>query len=296
MNRFTGTGVALVTPFSPDGEIDGLSLRRLVNSVIAGGVDYLVALGTTSESATLSAKEREEVVRIILEENNGRLPVMVGFGGNNTRELLETIRNFPYLRECSAILSVVPYYSKPTQEGLYRHFMHIGENAPLPVFLYNVPGRTAVNMEADTVVRLAKDCSNIIGLKEAAGSLGQATDIIRAVPAHFTVVSGDDGLTLPLMAIGAQGVIAVVANACPREFSELVRLAAGGDFKSATAIHHRLAPLYKALFAEGNPAGVKAALHIRGIIASTALRLPLVPASDALYAHLKECLRLGNPL
>ncbi len=280
----------MVTPFSPDGEIDELSLRKLVNSVIAGGVDYLVALGTTSESATLSEKEREEVVRIILEENNGRLPVMIGFGGNNTRELSEKIRKFPYIRECSAILSVVPYYNKPTQEGLYRHFMHVGENAPLPVFLYNVPGRTGMNMEAGTVIRLAKDCSNIIGLKEAAGSLEQATDIIRAVPAHFTVVSGDDGLTLPLMSIGAQGVIAVVANACPKEFSDLVRFAAGGDFKSAAVIHYRLAPLYKALFAEGNPAGIKAALHIRGIIAGASVRLPLVPASDALYSHLQECL------
>ena len=281
----------MVTPFGPDGEIDEPSLRRLVNSVIAGGVNYLVALGTTSESATLSGKEREEVVRIILEENGGRLPVMVGFGGYNTRELLETVRTFPYIRECSAILSVTPYYNKPTQEGLYRHFMQLGENAPLPVFLYNVPGRTGVNLAAETVIRLAEDCVNIIGLKEAAGLLGQATDIIRSVPERFTVVSGDDGLTLPMMSVGAQGAIAVVANACPDVFSEMVRLASGGDFKAAAAVHHRLAPLCKALFAEGNPAGVKAALHIRGTIAHNVLRLPLVASSESLYEHIRECLR-----
>lgn len=291
MNFYTGTGVALVTPFNEKGEIDEVSLRQLVREVILGGVDYLVALGTTSEAVTLTAAERSEVLTIILEENNGRLPVMVGIGGNNTAEVMKNIEAFPGIQKYCAVLSVTPYYNKPSQEGLYRHFKTLSENSPIPVFLYNVPGRTGVNMTAQTVIRLAQDCPNIAGIKEASGNFEQATAILKLKRKDFAVVSGDDGLTLPLMAIGMCGVISVVANVCPVEFSTLVRLANEGNFKAAADIHLQLAGLCKALFAEGNPTGIKAALQVKGTIRHNYLRLPLVAASEELGRHLKTLLQ-----
>ena len=291
MNFYRGTGVALVTPFNEKGEIDEISLRQLVREVIQGGVDYLVALGTTSEAATLTEAERLQVLTIILEENQGRLPVMVGIGGNNTAEVLKNIRNFPFVKECCAVLSVTPYYNKPSQEGLYRHFKTLSESSPLPVFLYNVPGRTGVNMSAQTVVRLAQDCPGIVGVKEASGNFEQATEILKYKRKDFAGVSGDEGLTLPLMSIGMSGVISVAANVCPVEFSTLVRLANEGNFGAAVEIHLRLSDLCKALFIEGNPTGIKAALQVKGTIRSNCLRLPLVEASEGLCRHLKALLQ-----
>lgn len=288
MSIFAGTGVALVTPFDARQKVDRNSLERLVESVIEAGVDYLVALGTTSEAATMSAEEREEVLELILEKNAGRLPVIAGVGGNNTAGVLEQIRNFAAVDKCSALLSVTPYYNKPSQEGLYRHYREIAENSSLPVVLYNVPGRTGVNMTAQTVIRLAQDCPNIVAVKEAGGDFAQVTDILKDKPGDFTVISGDDGLTLPLMAIGAEGVISVIANAFPGEFSEMVRLARSGKFAEAAALHLRLSGLFRALFAEGNPSGIKAALHIRGMISSGTLRLPLTPVSPGLYETIRR--------
>jgi len=288
MNLFAGTGVALVTPFDKDFGIDEDSLRKLIEYVIAGDVDYLVALGTTSEAATLSEAERYQVMEVILEQNQGRLRVMVGIGGNNTREVAENIKRFPYLKSCKAILSVTPYYNKPSQEGMFRHFKALSEESPLPFFLYNVPGRTGVNLSAETVVRLSHECPNISGIKEAGGNFQQVSEILKSMRSDFMVVSGDDGLTLPLISIGVKGVISVLANAFPAEFSKMVRLASAGKYTEAARIHLKCTGLYKALFAEGNPAGVKAALHLKGMIANNLLRLPLAPVSERLYSELKE--------
>lgn len=288
MNIFAGTGVALVTPFMKNQEIDEASLRRLVDHVIEGKVDYLVALGTTSEAATMSEAERCRVMEVVLEQNAGRVPVMVGIGGNHTAEIVANIQEFPYLKDCQAILSVVPYYNKPSQEGIYRHFRAIAGHSELPVFLYNIPGRSGVNMTADTVIRLAQDCGNIRGVKEASGNFQQVTDILAGTDPDFAVVSGDDGITLPLMAMGVKGVISVLANLFPSGFSEMVRLASENRFEEARLLHLRYAALYKALFAEGNPAGIKAALQAKGIIGENILRLPLVPVSAGLYAELDK--------
>lgn len=285
--KFKGVGVALVTPFDENGKIDEVALGNLVDDVIVGGVDYLVALGTTSEAATMSEAERMEVLRLILEKNNKRVPVMVGIGGNNTAEVVKKLQEFPYAVACDAVLSVVPYYNKPSQEGMYQHFKAIGECSPLPVFLYNVPGRTATNLSASTVVRLSNDCPNIAGIKEASGNFAQISEILKFKRHDFTVVSGDDGITLPLMAIGVEGVISVIANACSRDFSTMVHLAQTGKFSEAAEIHLQLSELFQALFAEGNPAGIKAALHIKGIIRNNRLRLPLIPVTPALYDRLR---------
>lgn len=291
MDLFTGTGVALVTPFDEAGNIDEVSLRRLVNYVLEGGVDYLVALGTTSEAATLSVEERIRVLEIIVDENRDRVPVMVGIGGNNTAEVIRTLHSFPLLSSCQGILSVTPYYNKPSQEGMYRHFREIAEQRVLPVFLYNVPGRTGINLEAKTVIRLSNDCPNILGIKEASGNFSQVGEILSGCREGFRVVSGDDGITLPLMAVGVTGVISVIANVCPREFSELVRLAIREDYRKAANVHLRLGELFKALFAEGNPAGIKAALHAREVIRFNTLRLPLTPVSDDLYKGISGMLK-----
>ncbi len=288
MNLFAGTGVALVTPFDKESGVDDISLRKLVEYVIAGDANYLVALGTTSEAATLSEAERYRVMEVILEQNQGRLPVMAGIGGNNTREVAENIKRFPFLKFCKAILSVTPYYNKPSQEGMFRHFKALSEESALPLFLYNVPGRTGVNLSSETVVRLSHECPNIIGIKEASGNFQQVAEILKSMRPDFTVVSGDDGLTLPLMSIGVKGVISVLANVFPAEFSKMVRLASAGNFTDAARIHLRCTGLYKALFAEGNPAGIKAALHLKGIIAHNVLRLPLTSVSERLYGELKE--------
>lgn len=293
MKKFSGTGVALVTPFQKDGGIDEPSLKNLVEHVIEGGVDYLVALGTTSEAATLEEPERYRVMEIILEQNRKRVPVMVGIGGNNTREVIKNIRKFPYASCCDAVLSVTPYYNKPSQEGLYAHFKEISEESELPVVLYNVPGRTSVNMAASTTVRLSLDCPRILGIKEAGGNVQQVTEILKGKREDFRVLSGDDGLALPLLSIGAEGVISVLANFLPGEFSRMMRLGMEGDFRAAALLHRKFADWYRVLFAEGNPAGVKAALQIARIIESNTLRLPLLPVSEALH---KEMLRLYHSM
>lgn len=291
MKKFSGVGVALVTPFDETGHIDESSLRNLVNYVIDGGVDYLVALGTTSEAATMTAEERAYVVSVVAEENAGRLPIVLGVGGNNTAHVIQELAALPYLRQGDAILSVTPYYNKPSQQGLYNHFKAIAEHSPLPVILYNVPGRTSVNMTAATTLRLAHDFENIIAIKEASGNFEQATAIIAGMPENFIFLSGDDGTALPLVSIGGSGVISVIANVMPREFSSMIHLALEGEFREAKDIHLQLGEMFKALFEEGNPAGVKAALHAQGVIASQKLRTPLCEVSDALYQKIK---RLGE--
>lgn len=291
MKLFTGLGVAMVTPFDDKKNIDFGSLRNLVDYVIDGGVDFLTILGTTGEPATMSAAERAEVVEVICKQNNGRKPLLTGVGGNSTMEVVRELKEASWLKHCDGVLSVVPYYNKPAQNGLYEHFKLIGENSPLPVFLYNVPGRTGVNMTAATTARLSKDCPNIAGIKEASGNFEQATDILNLKRADFTVLSGDDGIVLPLMSIGFEGVISVIANAFPREYSLLVNSVKSGGYAAAKSVHLRYADLCKALFAEGNPAGIKAALHAKGVIRYNELRLPLTPVSDVLYKQIQDLCR-----
>ena len=291
MKKFSGVGVALVTPFDETGRVDEHSLRNLVNYVIDGGVDYLVALGTTSEAATMTAEERAFVVRVIAEENAGRLPIVLGIGGNNTEQVIHDLATLPYLQLGDAILSVTPYYNKPSQQGLYNHFKAIAEHTPLPVILYNVPGRTSVNMTAAITLKLARDFENIIAIKEASGNFEQATAIISGMPKNFIFLSGDDGIALPLVSIGASGVISVIANVMPGEFSSMLHLALEGEYGEARQIHLQLGEMFKALFEEGNPAGIKAALHARGVIACQKLRAPLCEVSEALYQKIK---RLGE--
>lgn len=278
---FTGTGVALITPFRRQQEtVDFTKLEHLIDHIIASGVDYIVALGTTSEAATMTENERSAVQEFIVETVGGRCPIMLGLGGNNTLNVTDTINrtNFDGI---SGILSVAPYYNKPNQRGLLQHFHSIAEASPVPVILYNVPGRTGINITADTTLTLANECPNIIGIKEASGNLLQVMEILRRRPAGFRVISGDDALTLPMIALGADGVISVIANALPKETSDMVRFAIKGDLKKALPLHYRLLPLMNAIFEEGNPTGVKALLEAEGLITNI-LRLPLVKASKPL--------------
>lgn len=278
---FTGTGVALITPFRRQQEtVDFTKLEHLIEHIISSGVDYIVALGTTSEAATMTENERSAVQEFIVETVNGRCPIMLGLGGNNTLNVTDTINrtNFDGI---SGILSVAPYYNKPNQRGLLQHFHNIAEISPVPVILYNVPGRTGINLTTDTTLTLAAECPNIIGIKEASGNLQQVMEILRRRPAGFRVISGDDSLTLPMIALGADGVISVIANALPKETSDMVRFALKGDLKKALPLHYRLLPLMNAIFEEGNPTGVKALLEAEGFITNI-LRLPLVKASKTL--------------
>ena len=278
---FSGTGVALITPFRKQQEtVDFTKLEHLIEHIVASGVDYIVALGTTSEAATMTPSERSAVQEFIVETVNGRCPIMLGLGGNNTLDVTDTINrtNFDGI---SGILSVTPYYNKPNQRGLHQHFQSIAEASPVPVILYNVPGRTGVNLAADTTLALANECPNIIGIKEASGNMHQVMEILRQRPAGFRVISGDDALTCPMIAMGADGVISVIANALPKETSDMVRFALKGDLKKALPLHYRLLPLMNAIFEEGNPTGVKALLEIEGLITNI-LRLPLVKASKTL--------------
>lgn len=290
MKRLTGTGVALVTPFDENLQVDKESLCRLVTHVIEGGVDFLVVLGTTAETATLTAEEKAEIVHLVADVNQGRLPVIAGIGGNNTQEVIREIRQADWLRVCQGILSITPYYNKPTQTGLYEHFKAIATASPLPLCLYNVPGRTGVNMKAETVTRLAKDCPDIIAVKEASGDFVQATSILRLKNKEFSALSGDDAIVVPLMSIGFEGVISVLANSNPRDCARMVAYARQGEFVAAQQIHLKLSELCTALFEEGNPAGVKAALHASGIIRCNTLRLPLTPVSDSLYKKIQNLL------
>jgi 4-hydroxy-tetrahydrodipicolinate synthase len=280
-----GTGVALVTPFHKQGNIDFTSLGRLIDHTIEGGVDYLVSLGTTSEYPTLSSQEQLAVVEFTIEKVENRVPVVLGMGGNDTRSLVDKIRHTD-LSSIAAILSVAPYYNKPNQKGLYAHYKAIAEASNTPIILYNVPGRCGVNMTAETTLQLANDFSNIIGIKEASGNMAQCMEILANKPQGFTVVSGEDALVLPMIALGAQGVISVAANAYPNIMSELVTHSLKSNMKKARAVHEKLLPFSNAIFDEGNPTGIKAALEIMGICKNN-LRLPLVKSSKQLYSKLQ---------
>jgi len=289
MNELKGTGVALVTPFNTDGSVDFVSLEKLVNHCINGGLQYLVALGTTGESATLNKGEKKQVVDCIIKTANGRVPVVIGIGGNNTADVIETIKSTDFTG-ITAILSVSPYYNKPTQEGIYQHYKAIAEVAPKPIILYNVPGRTSSNILPATTLRLANDFKNIVAVKEASGNVEQIMDIIQHKPQGFLVISGDDALTLPIVAAGGDGVISVVANAFPKQFSDMVRLTLKGDVAAARPLHYSLTEIIKLLFAEGNPGGVKAALKQLSVMDDN-VRLPLVKVSQNTYSQLEERVR-----
>lgn len=285
-------GVALITPFNEDGTIDFPALARLIEYQIQNGIDYLVALGTTAETPTLTEDEKARLRAFIIEKVNGRVPIVLGLGGNNTNAIVENLKtqNFDGI---DAILSVVPYYNKPSQEGIYQHYKAIASATKLPVILYNVPGRTGVNMTAETTLRLARDFDNIVAIKEASGNITQMDDIIKNKPSDFMVISGDDGITFPLITLGAVGVISVIGNAFPREFSRMVRLALNGDYASALTIHHRFTELFSLLFVDGNPAGVKCLLHAMGYIQNQ-LRLPLVPTRITTYEKIRDVLQKLN--
>lgn len=270
-----GMGVALITPFKSDKSIDFNALRNMVAHLLRGKVDYIVVLGTTGETPTLSASEKKEVREFVLKEVDGRVPLVIGMGGNCTQALVDDLKNTD-LTGYSAVLSVAPYYNKPSQEGIYRHYEAIAQASPLPVILYNVPGRTGVNITAKTTLRLAEEFENIVGVKEASGNFKQIEEIICRKPKRFQVISGDDAITYPLITLGAEGVISVVGNAFPEEFGRMVRLCLDGKYNEALPIHNKFSHLYDELFVDGNPAGVKSLLHAMGLIENE-LRLPLVP-------------------
>lgn len=278
--QLKGMGVALVTPFNEDKSIDTYALANLIDYIIAGGADFLVVMGTTAETPTFSKEEKDLVRYFVRTHVNGRVPLVIGIGGNSTENVCRELRETD-LTGYSAVLSVVPYYNKPRQEGIYLHYKAIAEASPLPVILYNVPGRTGVNMDAETTLRLA-EVDNIIGVKEASGNFAQIEAIVKHKPKGFNVISGDDGITYPLICMGATGVISVLGNVCPAEFERMVSLALSGDFASARAIHHEFAEMYSLLFRDGNPAGVKAALASRRLVKNE-LRLPLVPVRPEVY-------------
>lgn len=286
MNKFQGTGVAMVTPFNTDGSVDYEGLRRLINFQIDGGVDYLVSLGTTGEASTLSKDEKKSVWEFTKDTVAGRVPLVAGIGGNCTSDVVEAVKGFN-ANGYDAILSVSPYYNKPTQEGIYQHYKAVAEASPLPVILYNVPARTGSNMCADTTLRLAHDFNNIIAVKEAAGNFDQFNEIIKDKPADFLFISGDDAVSLPLIAMGAAGIISVVANVIPAVFSQMIRLCLEGKFNEARPLHYKVLELTNSLFLEGNPCGIKEALRHAGICNNT-LRLPLVNVSSELSLKLQE--------
>jgi 4-hydroxy-tetrahydrodipicolinate synthase len=274
-NIFKGLGIALITPFQEDGSVDYDALKRLVTYQLDNGADFFCILATTGETPTLTAEEKLTIKNLIVEIVQARVPILMGCGGNNTAAVVEELRTAD-LKGIDGILSVCPYYNKPSQEGLYQHFRAIAAATELPVVLYNVPGRTGVNLKAETTVRLARDCHNIVAIKEASGNLEQVDEIIKNKPRDFDVISGDDSLTFPMVSCGAVGVISVIGNALPREFSKMIRLQMRGEYDPARIIHHRFTDLFSLLFVDGNPAGVKAMLSEMGFIKNV-LRLPLVP-------------------
>jgi 4-hydroxy-tetrahydrodipicolinate synthase len=284
MQAFIGTGVALVTPFKKDFSVDVEALKRIVNYVIDGGVEYLVVLGTTAESATLTADEKELVIRTVKEANNGRLPLVLGVGGNNTMKVVEELKTRDF-SGFSAVLSVSPYYNKPTQEGIYQHFKMVAEASPLPVILYNVPGRTASNMLPSTVLRLANDFKNVIAIKEAAGDIVQAMKLLQDKPKDFLVISGDDMITLPMVLAGGAGVISVIGEGFPKEFSEMVRLGLQRKVDEAYKLHYLLADSIDMIFEQGNPGGIKEVFKSLGLSENT-VRLPLVNVNEDLANRL----------
>lgn len=288
-NKFRGLGVALVTPFTPDGEVDYQALKRLVNYQLDNGADFLCILATTGEAPCLSEDEKEKITETVKQLNHGRVPILKYCGGNNTRAVVEEIQHTDW-SGIDGILSICPYYNKPSQEGLYRHFKAISAASPLPIVLYNVPGRTGINMKPDTMIRLARECDNIVAVKEASGSLEQVDEIIKNKPEGFEVISGDDALTFSMVASGAAGVISVIGNALPKQFSRMIRLEFKGEYEPARVIHHRFTELYKLLFVDGNPAGVKALLNDMGLIENV-LRLPLVPTTIATKEKMANILK-----
>ena len=285
-DQLKGTGVALITPFNTDGSIDYPSLEKLVNYVVKGGVDFLVALGTTGETPTLSAEEKQSVLAAIIQYNADRLPVVCGIGGNNTEEVVHQLKTYE-LRGVSAILSVTPYYNKPAQEGLYQHYKAVAEATNKPIILYNVPGRTGGNILPETVARLARDFKNIVGIKEACGNMVQCMELMRQVPDNFTVLSGDDNLVLAQMAMGMDGVISVAANCYTREMTEIINLALVSKYDKARKAMYKMLTGIDLLFAEGNPAGVKYVLS-KMDLCQNVLRLPLVPVTEATAAKMDE--------
>ena len=285
----SGTGVALITPFHNYGTIDFSSLEKMINHVIDGGVDFILALGTTSEAATLTTDEKTAVVNFIIEITNNRVPIMVGCGGNSTNAIIDTIKSESF-NDIEAILTVAPYYNKPNQKGLYNHFKMVAGASPVPVILYNVPGRTCSNISAETALRLAKDIENIVGIKEASGNMTQVMKILRDKPEDFKVFSGDDNLTYPMMTMGADGVISVAAMAYPKEYSEMVRLLKAKDFEKALKIHYSLMEFVELIFADGNPGGIKAALSMMEMIKYN-IRLPLVKVNKALQIQIHNFIK-----
>ncbi|MEL7534137.1 MAG: 4-hydroxy-tetrahydrodipicolinate synthase [Bacteroidota bacterium] len=285
MNNFRGTGVAVVTPFQPDLSVDTTGLRKIIRHQIAGQVDYLVVLGTTGETATLNANEKRKVIETIIDENAGQLPIVLGVGGNNTHAIGEQLKQYCKEYKLDGILSVSPYYNKPSQEGIYQHYRYLSELTDLPIILYNVPPRTASNLLAETTLRLA-ELPNIVAMKEASGKLDQCMEIIRNKPSDFALLSGDDPLALPLISLGADGIISVTANSLPGAFSQMVRAALAGDFALARKLHYDLLPLIGLNFAEGNPVGVKYLLALQGLC-EPIVRLPLVSATEDLQSQMK---------
>ncbi len=289
MKNLLGTGVALITPFNLDLSIDIDALKRVVNFCIEGNIDYLVVLGTTGESATLTSSEKQLVIDVVVEENAGRLPLVVGIGGNNTQLLTEELLK-TNLKDFAAVLSVSPYYNKPTQEGIYRHYKTLAQASEKPLILYNVPGRTGSNIEPDTVLRLVNDCSNIVGIKEASGDMAQMRSLINKLPSDFLVISGDDFTALPTVIEGGVGVISVLGQGLPNEFSKMIRLGLQGKTEEAYALHNAMKEAMKLIFQEGNPAGIKSILEVQGIC-GPAVRLPLVEASSELKGDINEFMR-----
>ena len=291
-NIFKGLGIALITPFKSDGSGDYEALERLVNYQIKQGADFFCILATTGETPCLTQDEKIRIKNLVVKIVNGRLPILMGCGGNNTAVVVDEIRQSDW-SGIDGILSVCPFYNKPSQDGLYQHFKAIAQVSPLPVVLYNVPGRTGINLKAQTTIRLANDCKNIVAIKEASGSLEQVDEIIKGKPSHFDVISGDDALTFPMIACGAVGVISVIGNALPKEFSRMIRYEFRGEYEPARKIHHRFTELYSLLFVDGNPAGVKALLSEMGMIENN-LRLPLVPTRITTKQKMAEILKNMN--
>jgi len=290
-----GMGVALVTPFQMNGEVDYPALSRLIDFQLQNDTDYLVVLGTTAETPTLAVSEQKEITRFAVEKVNRRIPIVLGcLSGNNTRAVVERLKTED-LKGVDALLSAVPYYNKPSQEGIYQHYKAIAETAPLPLVLYNVPGRTGVNMSAETTLRLARDFENIIAVKEASGNMAQIGTIIKHKPDDFQVISGDDAVTLPLISLGAAGVISVIGNALPKEFTQMVHLALSGDYANALSLHQNFIELFELLFVDGSPSGVKSALNLMGYIENV-LRLPLVPAQAGTREKIRNVLQKLNKL
>ena len=286
---FSGTGVAIATPFTPAGDLDMTGMEKLVEHLIKGGVEYMVVLGTTGESATLNKEEKQEVFSKVNAINKGRVRLVAGIGGNDTREVVKALNAFD-LAGYEAILSVSPYYNKPNQEGLFQHYKAVNDASPLPVIMYNVPGRTGMNVSVATTLRIARECKNIIATKEASGNVEQIMQIIAGKPQGFEVISGDDGITLPLIACGAIGVISVVANAYPSEFSNMVRQCLAGDFAGARPMHEKMFPIIQSMFAEGSPSGLKAYLA-KLDIAGENFRLPVVSVSEQHRSHIHQLMQ-----